>query len=203
MTSVRRRRSHPKNTKHDGTAKSKLRQKSVWRHHCEILAPNVGELIQSAWSASELSIALFHRIYYGTSPSLCCFISFHSALLIRCRSTITVYVISQKPATIIITFPRDLCCIWQESFYVFYCFSDCRCWRCSHRHFKLRRTFSINWTVDTPWPCCRSRLQKLPFITVFVLAMFTDGNSYLKGKKKKNFFWQVSLICTDFLSVVP
>ena len=56
-------------------------------------------------------MALFHRIDCGTSPSLFRFISFHSALLIRCRSTITVYVISrniispQKPATIIITFP--------------------------------------------------------------------------------------------------
>ena len=52
-------------------------------NHCEILVPNIGELVQSAWSASELSIALWQVSFL---------ISFHNALSIRCTSTIIVYL---------------------------------------------------------------------------------------------------------------
>ena len=51
VTSVRR-------NHQNGTAKSKLRQRSVWRHHCDILAPN----LEKAWSASQF--------YCCNSPSL-------------------------------------------------------------------------------------------------------------------------------------
>jgi len=84
--------------------------------------------------------------YSGKCPSLFRFISCHSGL-IRCRSTMTAYAIEwniispQKPDPIILNF-MYLDCVWQVSFY---CLSNCRC---SRRHFKLCRTFSINWTVD-------------------------------------------------------
>lgn len=103
--------------------------------------------------------SLFRSVssYCGKYPPLFGFISFHNGL-IRCRSTINAYVITgniippQKADTIIL------------HFHVISTVSGSDC-RCSRRHFKLRRTYSLNWTVDSVL-CSRSRLRKLPFKTV-------------------------------------
>ena len=72
----------PKRQHTNGTAKSKLRQRSVWCHPCDTLVPNLEE----AWSASQL--------YCGNSPY---FVSQSPA--VRCNSTITAYVISLNIST--------------------------------------------------------------------------------------------------------
>ena len=104
------------------------------------------ELIRSAWSAGELSTGLFHLIVVSLLPYfvLFRFTMLHSLPFNNNRLCyFTDYYFTTKTWHNNITFPCDLCCVWQESFY---CFSDCRC---SHRHLKLRRTFLINWTVHT------------------------------------------------------
>ena len=57
----------------NGTAKSKVRQRSVWRRPCDILAPNLEELRFNQCDASQL--------YCSNSPSLFRFTKLCSSLL--------------------------------------------------------------------------------------------------------------------------
>ena len=113
-------------------------QRSVWRHLCEILAPNIGN-----WSFSQRdppAISVVSLLPYFVSQGSMNSLQFSN----NCLCYFTEWYFTTKTRNNNITFPCALCCVWQESLD---CFSDCQC---SHRHFKLRYTPWINWTVDTP-----------------------------------------------------